>query len=185
MEMIKTTYPENVNHGTEGRQAESRLTSSRKYSPTSLLTRWGEQETMGCKMEDVRLVKYNYRCWIQFSSVSSWTCRHPKPLGFTELCSYSHLTWSPLTNGMSFILKITTPWCSGVSSVILPKCAFTTWFPYKKGISPLGFIHTWNLWLSATRKKPWRLMTCYSPCIWRTVPHNQVQLCAVWICHFC
>lgn len=36
--------------------------------------------------------------------------------------------------------KMTTPVCSGVSSVILPKCALTIWLPYKKGISPLGLI---------------------------------------------
>lgn len=47
-----------------------------------------------------------------------------------------------LTNGMSFMLNTTTPWCSGVSSVIRPRCALRTWFPYKKGISPFGFIHT-------------------------------------------
>lgn len=47
-----------------------------------------------------------------------------------------------LTNGMSFILNTTTPWCSGVSSVIRPRCALRTWFPYKKGISPFGFIQT-------------------------------------------
>ena len=47
-----------------------------------------------------------------------------------------------LTNGMSFMLKTTTPWCSGVSSVMRPRWALATWFPYKKGISPLGFIHT-------------------------------------------
>jgi hypothetical protein len=50
-----------------------------------------------------------------------------------------------LTRGISAILKTTTPWCSGVSSVILPKCALTTWLPYKNGISPLGFIQTWSL----------------------------------------
>lgn len=47
-----------------------------------------------------------------------------------------------LTTAISAMLKITTPWCSGVSSVIRPRCAFTTWLPYRKGISPLGLIQT-------------------------------------------
>jgi hypothetical protein len=33
-----------------------------------------------------------------------------------------------------------------------PKCAFTTWFPYRKGISPLGFIHTYNKFLRLDMK---------------------------------
>jgi hypothetical protein len=48
------------------------------------------------------------------------------------------------TSGTSLMLKITTPWCSGVSSVMRPRCALTTWLPYRKGISPLGLIHTYT-----------------------------------------
>lgn len=51
-----------------------------------------------------------------------------------------------LTKGVSDILKTTTPWCSGVSSVILPKCALTTWLPYRNGSSPAGLIHTCTQW---------------------------------------
>lgn len=41
------------------------------------------------------------------------------------------------------MLNMTTPWCSGVSSVTRPRCAFKTWLPYKYGISPLGLIQIW------------------------------------------
>lgn len=41
---------------------------------------------------------------------------------------------------MSAMEYTITPVCSGVSSVIRPKCAFTTLLPYKNGISPLGLI---------------------------------------------
>ena len=54
------------------------------------------------------------------------------------------------TNGTSAMLYTTTPWCSGTSSVILPRCALTTWLPYRNGSSPAGLIHTCAL---ATRIK--------------------------------
>ena len=42
------------------------------------------------------------------------------------------------------IHAINDDWCSGVSSVMWPKCALSIWLPYRNGISPFGLIHTSN-----------------------------------------
>lgn len=88
-------------------------------------------------------MKHYYCCWIQFSRVHRRTCCYPKTLIETWISPHHTVNPMRLTNGTSLILKTTTPWCSGVSSVIRPRCALTTWLPYKKGISPLGLIHTY------------------------------------------
>lgn len=101
------------------------------------------------------------------------------------LCDYNFVRgkfYQVLTRGISFILKTTTPWCSGVSSVILPRCAFTTWFPYRKGISPFGFIHTW--YCESTISKDFRT-TIHLPCTWHILQHSPEMWCAAWICRFC
>lgn len=49
---------------------------------------------------------------------------------------------TPKPRGTLLMLRTTTPACSGVSSVMRPRCALTTWLPYRNGSSPLGLIHT-------------------------------------------
>lgn len=78
------------------------------------------------------------------------------------------------------MLKTTTPWCSGVSSVILPKCAFTTWFPYKNGISPFGLIHIWRSQSYPTNSRYRDVL-----CTLHIARHSPKQWCAAWTCHFC
>jgi hypothetical protein len=105
----------------------------------------------------------------------------PAPLEDTE---------TRLTRGTSAMLNTTTPWCSGVSSVILPKCAFKTWLPYKKGNSPDGLTHTYELsaFLLIYTVKPtaWTATACRPdiPCTLRTLPSNLMMWFPAWICPF-
>lgn len=64
----------------------------------------------------------------------------PKP--WCRISINPNMNEESLTSGVSFMLYTTTPWCSGVSSVIRPRCALSTWLPYRKGISPFGLIQT-------------------------------------------
>lgn len=91
---------------------------------------------------NISLMEYNDICGLKFLHIHGGSCCDTKTLlraivSFLH-CHSKHTTL--LTKGESDIEKMTTPVCSGVSSVILPKCAFTIWLPYKKGISPLGLI---------------------------------------------
>lgn len=80
-------------------------------------------------MEDARLVEDDNARGIQLSRINR------APGGDSEaLCTRISSTVIVMgncgrTNGMSAMLNTTTPWCSGVSSVIFPKCALTMWFP--------------------------------------------------------
>lgn len=84
------------------------------------------------------------------------------------------------TSGTSFILKTTTPWCSGVSSVIRPRCAFTTWLPYRNGISPFDLIQTCRL-----SEKSRNIHRSGGPYILHTGQCGQVPLHATWTCRSC
>lgn len=86
------------------------------------------------------------------------------------------------------MLKTTTPWCSGVSSVILPRCAFKTWLPYKNGSSPEGFTHTYQ-------SAPFWRISRYAqlraggeekdvPCTWRILRANLMMWYQAWISPF-
>jgi len=119
--------------------SKSLRTSSRKYSPTSLtkFPRWVSVLdisvrvlTLGERPQLMLDLSFEYQL-----STGQW---HQNPILVSSLTNSSEITLH--TSGVSFILYTTTPWCSGVSSVIRPRCAFKTWFPYKNGISPLGFI---------------------------------------------
>ena len=46
------------------------------------------------------------------------------------------------TSGTSFMLYTTTPWYLGVFSVIRPRPALATWFPYKNDCSVFGLTQT-------------------------------------------
>ncbi len=49
---------------------------------------------------------------------------------------------TPNPNGISVIENTTTPVFTGVFSVILAKCPFKIWFPYKYVCSPFGLTQT-------------------------------------------
>lgn len=62
-------------------------------------------------------------------------------VGSNFLASAVDLAVTPKPKGVSSMARMTTPECSGQSSLHLPTCAFTTLPPYKNGISPFGLIH--------------------------------------------
>ena len=67
-------------------------------------------------------------------------------VGSSFLASAVDLAVTPNPKGVSSMARMTTPECSGQSSLHRPTCAFTTLPPYRKGISPFGLIH--NLYLA-------------------------------------
>lgn len=66
------------------------------------------------------------------------------PLGSRSLVAAVERAVAPKPSGTSAMLKTTTPWCSGVSSVMRPRCALTMWLPYRNGSSPAGLIQIWR-----------------------------------------
>lgn len=72
----------------------------------------------------VGLVKGNNRSGFELARIRRRPRRDTKPLHVSRLSEPRQRT-----NGRSFMLNITTPWCSGVSSVMRPTCALTMLLP--------------------------------------------------------
>lgn len=85
-----------------------------------------------------------------YSPISAWW-KHTVVSGSVALHSAVDRAVTPKPNGKSLIEYTTTPWCFGVFSVIRPRPALVTWFPYKNCCSADVFNQT--LYLVVTQKK--------------------------------